>query len=193
MIPNITLAEYQGLALRTAAPGIRKDMKYSMGGLGGEAGELLGCVMAYSLCTNLPERMKLHSSIALEAGDLLWGMVQAMEAWDISPMLISALSRTHSPVLGVDLKLLSVVVVTDALALVDLTKKMLYHHPDAQKQEDLRNMYQSNMVEALAHLRDLVGLLGLTLEQVMQKNLDKLAKRYGTSFNTVGAFAKDRE
>lgn len=74
-----TLNEYQAAALRTAGSN-RGSITYSMGGVGGEAGEYIDVVKKYLFHGNLSTD-EAKSKAKKELGDLLWGVAQAADAW----------------------------------------------------------------------------------------------------------------
>jgi len=73
-----TLNEYQTAALRTAGPN-RLSLAYSMGGVGGEAGEYIDVVKKHLFHGVSLEKSKTNA--LNELGDLLWGIAQAADAW----------------------------------------------------------------------------------------------------------------
>lgn len=76
------LNEYQAQALRTAGPKCRGDKAYSMGGVGGEAGEYVDVVKKF-LWHETPEQTARQNALK-ELGDLMWGLAQAADAWGLS-------------------------------------------------------------------------------------------------------------
>lgn len=76
------LDDYQSEAMRTALPTVRGSITYSMGGVGGEAGEYLDVVKKH-LFHGKP-RDEAAQEALLELGDLLWGVAHAAESWGFS-------------------------------------------------------------------------------------------------------------
>lgn len=74
--------EYQEKALRTAGPECRGNLAYSMGGVGGEAGEYVDVVKKH-LWHGVSEEDSRDKALK-ELGDLLWGVAQAADAWGLS-------------------------------------------------------------------------------------------------------------
>jgi NTP pyrophosphatase (non-canonical NTP hydrolase) len=75
----MTLDEYQKLALTTAGPDCKGSKVYSMGGVGGEAGEYIDVVKKH-LFHGISEEKSREEALK-ELGDLLWGVAQAADAW----------------------------------------------------------------------------------------------------------------
>lgn len=76
----MTLDEYQEQALSTSGSAIRGSIVYSMGGIGGEAGEYIDVVKKYLFHGSLNTE-QARGKVGLELGDLLWGLAQAADAW----------------------------------------------------------------------------------------------------------------
>lgn len=74
--------DYQQEALRTAGPKCRGSLAYSMGGVGGEAGEYVDVVKKH-LFHDKPHDVSRDQALK-ELGDLLWGIAQAADAWGLS-------------------------------------------------------------------------------------------------------------
>ncbi len=74
-----TFNDYQVEALKTAGPEVKGSLPYSMGGIGGEAGEYIDVVKKHLF----HGRTYLESRNAAfkELGDVLWGIAQAADAW----------------------------------------------------------------------------------------------------------------
>lgn len=75
----MNLNDYQAEALRTAGPTVRGDLAYSMGGVGGEAGEYLDVVKKH--LWHGKDHDASRQQALKELGDLLWGIAQAADAW----------------------------------------------------------------------------------------------------------------
>ena len=78
----MTFDEYQRLALRTAGGKIRGSLAYSMGGIGGEAGEYVDVVKKH-LFHDKPYAESREKALK-EIGDTMWGCAQAADAWGAS-------------------------------------------------------------------------------------------------------------
>lgn len=76
------LNEYQEKALRTAGPTCRGSRVYSMGGVGGEAGEYIDVVKKH-LFHGVSEEVSKEKALK-ELGDVLWGIAQAADSWDLT-------------------------------------------------------------------------------------------------------------
>lgn len=66
----------------------RGSLAYSMGGVGGEAGEYIDVVKKF-LFHSRPEE-ESREKARLELGDLLWGIAQAADAWGFTLSEIAA-------------------------------------------------------------------------------------------------------
>lgn len=72
--------EYQREALRTAGNECRGSVVYSMGGIGGEAGEYVDVVKKH-LFHGVSYKESREKALK-ELGDLFWGLAQAADVWD---------------------------------------------------------------------------------------------------------------
>jgi NTP pyrophosphatase (non-canonical NTP hydrolase) len=77
----MTLTEYVEKALRTAGK-VRGDKTYSMGGVGGEAGEYVDVVKKYVY--HAKDYEESRAAACKELGDLMWGIAQAADAWNLT-------------------------------------------------------------------------------------------------------------
>lgn len=82
------LDDYQAQALRTAGEKCKGSIPYSMGGVGGEAGEYVD-VCKKHLFHDVPHEKSKPLALK-ELGDLLWGIAQAADAWGLSLSEVAA-------------------------------------------------------------------------------------------------------
>ncbi len=73
---------FQEQALRTAGSRCKGSLAYSMGGVGGEAGEYVDVVKKH-LFHDVPYSESREKALK-ELGDVLWGIAQAADAWGFS-------------------------------------------------------------------------------------------------------------
>lgn len=153
-------------------------------GLCGELGEVLNVVQQVSELSEHRDKLKL------ELGDMCWYLFLFSRVLGISPKTIfpTLLSSKYLDHAGNIYQLTRTV-----LDLADTVKKMLYHSANLQSEFDKNKLDSVGMSLCFigGTIKWLVETAGFNLAEILQANIDKLAKRHkGGKFSSVLQDAK---
>lgn len=165
----MNLTEYQNEAKKTSPKHddlIMGILNYSMG-LCGEIAEVKECIMKNDT-----------SNLIIELGDVMWYISQIytlldVQLDDIYYSNIYILDRVPK-----DIETISNNLYIVAGEIIDYMKKVIFHDHSFDEYKII-NLNQ----DAFLHIQGLCNVSDIQLEYVCETNIDKLRKRYGTSFS----------
>lgn len=162
----MTLNEYQKLALRTAGEECRSLGNCAMG-LAGEAGECFEAIVERD-----------NEKLTKELGDLAWYIAVCAEVIDIPMNRIADTNKIYIPT-DYGTSEIGINIVIYACKCTDIIKKHIYHHHEL----DI-----DSLIDFLGILMKCISFCAwliddtYTLDIILQKNVDKLRKRYPDGF-----------
>lgn len=182
-------SEYQELAMRTASPVSRATddnllMQAAMG-LCGEIGEFI------EACDNISfgpycDKAKNVEHACKELGDIMWYAITGMQALGItgddldSGYLCDIDGDPDTALMIIHYRSLTCNMAKNAGALIDMVKKQTFHGEGHKVGKEAAAVAIGNIVwwvKILAHK------LGSSLEEVIEKNIEKLRERYPDGFD----------
>lgn len=173
-------------------------------GIAGESGEVYGVAMDYGMATFglRASRMTVHefpdeirAKLVKELGDVMWySVVMAMlfkvdAALVLSiPFAVEQLSASLSPTGDIRTAVitLSAEMMYESLKLLDAVKKMAFHRHGVDSHRIIAGVRQVVQdVQIICHRT------GISLEEVMERNITKLEARYPEGFTPEGSLNKN--
>lgn len=124
--------------------------------------------------------MKFDSTNALEeVGDVMWYIAIILREYpEVSPY------KSFSAY--VDSKHALRMLIKNSHKMLDLLKKKIFYN----KEMDMVK-FENYLSEIFTSTESIVDLYGINIEDVMQKNIDKLVARYGDKFSSEAAINRD--
>lgn len=166
----MNLNEYQRLALRTSGTG-HDRVKNGCLGLIGESGEIVDIVKKYMFQSGENPPFPKDKFIK-EMGDVLWYCAETVSGMELELNTVLAESHLYMMAGNTDLEFASTVLTMQASCAYNAY--FCYH--------DAEDMLDSIRVIYCALLR-LCVLIGTTIDEVADTNIEKLKKRYPDGFD----------
>lgn len=166
----MTLTEYAQLAQRTASTKTREE-KTGHGTLGliGEAGEIIDIVKKMKYM-GMPEELAKEKLID-ECGDYFWYLVEVCAGYDFD--FAHIVTNNHYSTIEKGSNEYNDSIENHAVCLIDRSVS-LYRHPG----------FKVTIIGSAVYMVGQIVLrLGVTIEDVLEHNIDKLRKRYPEGFS----------
>lgn len=184
-------SEYQELAMRTASPVSRATddnllMQAAMG-LCGEIGEFIKANDEFRMVMFVPAARENAREHALkELGDIMWYAITGMKALGITgeeldgTYLPSLMTEPDAAWMTFQSQTVTSYMAVNAGAIIDMVKKQTFHGEGHDVDKEAAAGAISRIV---LRVKFLSYKLGSSLEEVMEKNIQKLRERYPEGFD----------